>query len=67
MALLLGLLIVSFLVTAVLIVPFINLLYELRFQRRRQKTLDPLEQPTPIFDRFHRSIKCSSLEKCVAV
>lgn len=55
MALLLGLLIVSFLTTAVLIVPFINLLYGLRFQRRRQKTLDPLERPTPIFDRFHRS------------
>lgn len=55
MALLLGLLIVSFLATAVLIVPFINLLYELRFQKRRQKTLDPLAQPTPIFDRFHRS------------
>lgn len=34
--------------------PFINLLYKLRFQRRRQKTLDPLEQPTPIFDRFHK-------------
>jgi phospho-N-acetylmuramoyl-pentapeptide-transferase len=55
MALLLGLLIVSFLMTAVLIVPFINLLYQLKFQRRRQKTLDPLEQPTPIFDRFHRT------------
>ncbi len=54
MALLLGLLIVSFLVTAVLIVPFINLLYQLKFQRRRQKTLDPLQQPTPIFDKFHR-------------
>ena len=54
MALLLGLLIVSFLLTAVLIVPFINLLYELKFQRRRQKTKDPMEQPTPIFDRFNR-------------
>ncbi|KKT65455.1 MAG: Phospho-N-acetylmuramoyl-pentapeptide-transferase [Candidatus Woesebacteria bacterium GW2011_GWA2_44_33] len=55
MALVLGLLIVSFLLTAVLIVPFINLLYQLKFQRRRQKTKDPMEQPTPIYDRFHRS------------
>ena len=55
MALLLGLLIVSFLLTGLMIVPFINLLYELKFQRQRQETKDPMGQPTPIFDRFHRS------------
>lgn len=53
MALLLTLLVLSFLLTGVLIVPFINLLYTLRFQRRVQRTRDPLEQLTPIFDRLH--------------
>lgn len=54
MSLLLALLLFSFAVTSLLIVPFINLLYFLKFQRRLQKTKDPLEQPTPIFDKLHR-------------
>lgn len=54
MALLLSLLILSFAATGALIVPFINLLYSLRFQRRRQTTKDPMDQKTPIFDRFHQ-------------
>lgn len=54
MALLLGLLILSFALTGVLIVPFINLLYSLRFQRQVQHTRDPMEKPTPIFDRLHQ-------------
>lgn len=54
MALLLGLLILSFSLTSVLIVPFINTLYALRFQRRIQHTRDPMEKPTPIFDRLHQ-------------
>lgn len=53
MALLLGLLIFSFIFTSVLIVPFINLLYTLRFQRKRQITRDAFGKFTPIFDRFH--------------
>lgn len=53
-ALLLGLLIFSFIVTSCLLVPFINLLYRLRFQRQKQKTKDAFNLPTPIFDRFHR-------------
>lgn len=54
MALLLGLLIFSFITTAILIIPFINILYKLRFQRRRQETRDAFGKLTPIFDRFHR-------------
>lgn len=54
MTLLLSLLILSFIITSALLVPFINLLYTLRFQRRQQATKDPMEQPTPIFDRLHQ-------------
>lgn len=53
MALLLGLLIFSFIVNSILFVPFINLLYRLRFQRQRQKTRDIFGRLTPIFDKFH--------------
>lgn len=57
MALLLGLLIFSFCVTAVSLVPFINLLYRLRFTRQEQRTKDAFNKPTPIFDRLHRHKK----------
>jgi phospho-N-acetylmuramoyl-pentapeptide-transferase len=50
----LGLLLFSFLTTSILVVPFINLLYKLKFQRQKQKTLDFQNQRTPIFDKFHR-------------
>jgi phospho-N-acetylmuramoyl-pentapeptide-transferase len=53
MALYLGLLIFSFIVTSILIVPFISLLYRLKFLRRKQKTKDFLGARTKIFDRFH--------------
>ncbi len=53
MALVLGLLLFSFIVTSVAIVPFINLLYKLRFQRAQQVTTDAFGERTPIFDRFH--------------
>ncbi len=54
MALLLGLLIFSFVVTAILLVPFINLLYKLKFTRRFQVTRDAFNRRTPIFDKFHQ-------------
>lgn len=54
MALLLGLLILSFSLTSLLIVPFINILYSLRFQRQIQRTRDPMQKLTPIFDRLHQ-------------
>ena len=49
----LGLLLFSFIVTSILVVPFINLLYRLKFQRQSQKTLDVQNNHTPIFDKFH--------------
>ncbi len=44
----------SFILNSILIVPFINFLYQLKFQRQQQKTKDFLNKPTPIFDRFNR-------------
>lgn len=49
----LGLLLFSFLTTSILVVPFINLLYRLKFQRRHQTTLDFQNKRTKIFDKFH--------------
>jgi len=49
----LGLLLFSFIATSILVVPYINLLYRLKFQRQNQKTLDFQNKRTPIFDRFH--------------
>ena len=57
MPLLLGLLIFSFCVTAAGLVPFINLLYKLRFTRRVQQTKDAFDRPTPIFDKYHHHKK----------
>lgn len=53
MALLLGLLIFSFVITSISLVPFINLLYKLKFTRRDQKTRDVFNKRTPIFDKLH--------------
>lgn len=54
MSLLLGLLIFSFIVTGALIIPFINLLYQLRFRRLDQSTKDAFGKHTPIYDKFHK-------------
>ena len=54
MALMLGLLIFSFIINSVLIVPFINVLYKLKFLRQKQETKDAFGKKTPIFDRFHK-------------
>jgi phospho-N-acetylmuramoyl-pentapeptide-transferase len=54
MGLILGLLLFSFILTSVLIVPFINLLYKLKFQRKNDKTQDMFGMLTPIFDKFHK-------------
>jgi len=53
-ALHLGLLLFSFIITSILVVPFIDLLYKSRFLRQKQKTLDFQEKRTPIFDKFHK-------------
>ncbi|MFZ2153241.1 MAG: hypothetical protein WAV41_04340 [Microgenomates group bacterium] len=49
----LGLLLFSFLTNSILVVPFINLLYRLKFQRQSQNTLDFQNKHTTIFDKFH--------------
>lgn len=49
----LGLLLFAFITTSILVVPFINLLYKLKFQRQKQSTLDFQNKNTPIFDKFH--------------
>lgn len=53
MSLYLGLLIFSFIISSILIVPFINLLYKFRLLRRNQITRDFLGKRTRIFDRLH--------------
>lgn len=53
MHLYLGLLLFSFLITSILVVPFINILYKLKFQRQVQKTTDFQNKRTTIFDKFH--------------
>lgn len=53
MSLYLGLLLFSFAVNSFLIVPFINILYRIRFTRRHQQTKDFLGNRTKIFDRLH--------------
>lgn len=53
MELVLGLLIFSFCVTSALIVPFIDALYQLRFQRQKQVTMDAFGIRSAIFDKFH--------------
>ncbi len=53
MAQLIGLLLLSFFITCILIVPFIDLLYKWHLQRKKQVTLDVFSQKTPIFDKFH--------------
>jgi len=45
---------VSFLINAILIVPFINFLYKIKFQRAKQKTKDIFNVSTPIFDRLNK-------------
>lgn len=50
---LLGLILLSAFITAILLVPFINFLYKIKLRRGRQKTRDIFNRLTPIFDKFH--------------
>ena len=36
-----------------MLIPYIDLLYKIRFQRQKQETKDIFEQKTPIFDKLH--------------
>lgn len=53
MALYLFVMFVAFIINFFLIVPYINLLYKLKLQRRDQQTKDAFNKPTPIFDKLH--------------
>ena len=53
MAQILFLILLSFFTISILLVPFINILYRIKFQRQSQKTKDIFEIRTPIFDRLH--------------
>lgn len=44
---------ISFFLNFVLLVPFINFLYKIKFQRATQRTKDAFNKPTPIFDKLH--------------
>lgn len=54
LALVLSVLILSFIVTSIAVVPFIDLLYKLKFQRAEQDTRDVFGVLTPIFNKFHQ-------------
>ena len=45
---------ISLVIHFLLIVPFIDFLYEMKFQRAKQTTKDAFDKPTPIFDKFHQ-------------
>lgn len=49
----LGLVLLSFFVISFLLVPYINYLYKIKFQRAVQKTRDIFDVRTPIFDKLH--------------
>lgn len=53
MAQLLGLTLLSFFITGVLLFPFIDFLYSKKLQRQKQKTRDIFNNRTPLFDKFN--------------
>ncbi len=54
MRLFFGLILLSFVITSALIVPFINFLYRKKFLRKKQETHDFLGVRTPIFDKYNQ-------------
>lgn len=54
LSLLLGILLTSFAFTSAAIVPFINMLYHLKFQRARQISKDVFGELTSVFNKFHQ-------------
>lgn len=54
MAQFLGLTILSTVLTAILLVPFIDFLYKNKLRRQKQETRDPFNNLTPVFDKFHK-------------
>ena len=48
-----GLTILSFFITAILLIPFIDFLYKIKLRRQKQITRDPFNNKTPVFDRLN--------------
>lgn len=53
MAQLLGLTILSFFISGILLIPFIDFLYKIKLRRQSQVTKDMFNKRTPLFDKFH--------------
>lgn len=53
MAQVLGITLLSLIITFILIVPFIDFLYKLKLRRKHQQTVDIFNKPTPLFDKFN--------------
>lgn len=53
MAQFLGLTILSFFITGILLIPFIDFLYKIKLRRQRQVTKDIFNKRTPLFDKFN--------------
>ncbi len=54
MAQVLGLTILSFFITGILFIPFIDFLYKIKLRRQEQTTKDVFNHRTPLFDKFHK-------------
>lgn len=50
---LLGITLLSLVITFILIVPFIDFVYKLKLTRQHQTTVDIFDKPTPLFDKFN--------------
>lgn len=55
MSFFISLLLISFIINSLALIPFINILYKLKLQRKLQKTKDAFDKPTPIFDTLHKT------------
>ncbi|MDP2649925.1 MAG: phospho-N-acetylmuramoyl-pentapeptide-transferase [bacterium] len=53
MAQVLGLTLLSFFITSILLIPFIDFLYKIKLRRQKQVTKDIFNKKTPVFDKFH--------------
>ena len=53
MAQVLGLTLLSFFITGILLIPFIDFLYKIKLRRAKQTTRDMFNKPTPVFDKFN--------------
>ncbi len=53
MAQILGISLLSIILTFILIIPFIDFLYKLKLRRQHQQTVDLFNKPTPVFDKFN--------------